>query len=192
MRIVDFLPENFLDIQAHLERGDPVIFPTESSYGFSGRLDNPRVVGRVERIKKRQGKAFLCLVDSYQKMSILADISNISEDLIEESEKTPTTFLLPKSQKFLEKYPEFFPEFERIGIRKALYKPLQGFLAFYQKPVFSTSVNFSGEAPLFTEAKVREKFSQYRDILFVSAGDLPENSPSQIFYVENSGVKKIR
>ena len=192
MRTIDFLPENFPEIRAHIERGNPVIFPTESSYGFSGDISESRVIRRVEKIKNRKNKSFICLVPEFsemQKYTAPENFSYIPEELLEKAHKSPISFLLKKSENFPQ---SFFPSFEKVGIRKTLYKPLQGFLTYYGSPIFSTSANFSGEAPIYKEALIREKFQKFRDILFVSAGNLPENPPSEIINVENSSFTSIR
>lgn len=192
MRTIDFLPENFREIRAYIERGNPVIFPTESSYGFSGSITNPQVLRRVEKIKKRENKSFICLVPEFSDIKTYTDPENFSEipaSLMREAEEKPTTFLLKKSENF----PNiFFPTFEKVGIRKTLYKPLQGFLSYYGKPLFSTSANFSGQPPIYTEQGIQENFEKYRDILFISVGNLEENPPSQIINVENSTCSLVR
>lgn len=192
MKTIDFLPENFPEMKAHIERGNPIIFPTESSYGFSGSIFDPRAIRRTEKIKNRSDKSFICLVPEFSEMKAYTSPENfkqIPEQLLRQAEEYPTTFLLNKSENFPER---FFSDFEKVGIRKTLYKPLQGFLSYYGKPIFSTSANFSGQAPLYHEAQIREKFQKFRDILFVSVGDLDENPPSQIINVENSECTIIR
>jgi len=192
MKTIDFLPENFRDIKSHLDRGNPVIFPTESSYGFSGNIEDIRAITRVEKIKNRKGKSFICLVPEFSDICRYADpenFSDIPDNILKEAQDSPITFLLKKSEFFPK---VFFPSFEKVGIRKTLYRPLQGFLSYYGKALFSTSANFSGEAPIYKANHVQEKFQKFRDILFVSAGNLPENPPSQIINVENSHTTVIR
>lgn len=197
MQILSFLPENFPLIKAHLKRGNVVIFATESSYGISGDIFIPRSIRRAEQIKKRniqekqdeknEKKTFLCIVPEFSDMDKWADTSCITNEMKDEAEKIPTTFLLPKKKDF----PAFFsPGFKKVGIRKTLYKPLQGFLHFYGSPLFSTSANFSGNPPIYSEKVIEETFRKYKDILFVKSGNLPINPPSQIIDVEK-GEKKI-
>jgi L-threonylcarbamoyladenylate synthase len=195
MQTISFLPENFPIIKAHLKRGNAVIIATESSYGFSGDILIPRVIRRVEQIKKRnmddseERKTFLCLVPEFSEMDKWADISDLTQEMKDEAEKTPTTFLLPKTEDF----PAFFsPEFQKIGIRKTLYRPLQGFLHFYGSPLFSTSANFSGDPAVYNEKIIEETFGKYKDILFVKSGNLEKNPPSQIIDVEKGEKKIIR
>ncbi len=192
MKKISFLPEHFKEIALHLKRGGIVIFPTESSYGFSGDLSFSRGIQRVEYIKQRKNKSFLCLVSHFSEMEKWAETKYIPEKFLEEAKKNPCTFVLPKKKIFQETFPNFFPEFLKVGIRKTLYKPLEGFLQFYGDPIFSTSANISGEFPLYSEKKIQEKFSQYRDLLFVSAGNLLENSPSKIIDVEKDALKILR
>ncbi len=186
MKIIPFLPEHFPLIKKYIENGNPVILPTESSYGFSGDIRITRAVTRVEKIKQRDGKAFLCLVSSYddfKKYCKQESIDRISSSLKNEIEDSPTSLLLEKNNIFPS---SFFPSFDKIGIRKTLYKPLQGFLTYYGHALFSTSANISGKLPLYNEKEIIETFQGFRDILFVSAGDLEKNPPSKIIDVENS------
>ena len=140
MKTISFLPENFEEIKGHLKRGNLVVFATESSYGISGDITIPRTIKRAEQIKQRepQKQAFLCLVAQFSEMEKWGDTTFLTPKLKKETEEIPTTFILPKSKIFPKFY---FPSFQKIGIRKTLYKPLEGFLHFYKTPIFSTSAN---------------------------------------------------
>lgn len=189
MKIIPFLPEYFTEISDHLHSGFPVIFPTETCYGFSGNITSSLAVSRVEKIKKRKNKAFLVLAHSFSHISPYADISSIPLEWKEKSEKIPLSFLVKKKEKCPVSY---FSDFPEIAFRVPLYPPLLGFLQFHKIPIFSTSVNISGFSPLYTEEEICSEFGKNTQILFVSVGDLPRNPPSELVRFGIDGVEKLR
>lgn len=190
MKTLSFLPENFSAIIHHLERGLPTILPTETCYGFSGDIFSLRVINRVEEIKGRQKKPFLLLVENIQHMSEYGVTADQNESIIQLSHERPTSFLLPKSPKIPTHY---FPQFPEIGIRICSYKPLQGFLHTYKKPIFSTSANLSGSPEIYDPQYIKKYFHHIPDLLFVNAGVLPKNTPSRIIRIlEDNTFEVIR
>ncbi len=189
MKKLSFLPENFKHISQHLNAGLPVIFPTETCYGFSGNINSITSVLTVEKIKKRKNKAFLILDSSFEKISEYADITNIPQEWRKKSLTTPISFLLPKKENFID---SFFPSFPEVAVRVPVYLPLIGFLQFHKTPIFSTSCNIAGFPPLYNEREVIKQFSHHSQLLFVSAGNLPINPPSQLIKIKNDTIEKLR
>lgn len=190
MQIIPFHPENFKKIQAHMQKGLPVILPTDTCYGFSGYITSEYAISLTERIKGRENKPFLILVENLSTMQKFGNTHLLSESFLQES-SVPTTFLLQKTKKVPSTY---FPAFQEIGIRiPDSFPPLIGFLHFLAEPIFSTSANFTGRAPLYTEESVIMHFSQFPEILFATIGDLPEIAPSSIIRVlSDLEIEKIR
>ena len=190
MRILTFSPENFPQFISHLNAGLPLIFPTDTSYGFSGDPFCESVVKRVEEIKGRQKKPFLLLVADQKHMEEYGDTSPLQPEHFFNAKTVPTTFLLPKTS-ILQKS-SFFPDFQEIGLRIPVFPLLQEFLTPYAKLIFSTSANFSGEPPIFTTAGIVEKFSSLPDVLFADFGNLPVSPPSLILHIQSGQTEFLR
>jgi len=204
MQTLQFLPQNFVEISKHLNRGLPIILPTETSYGFSGNIFSHTAVSAIQKIKERENtkeKAFLVLVDSFESLEQISDITQISTKNREYIKKysdiytkhDATTFILKKNTK---KYPlltNYFTDFTHIGIRVPQYLPLIGFLQSHKKPIFSTSANLAKHPPLYNSADIQKYFKNIPNLLFVDAGDLQKNSPSSIIkFNENGEIIKLR
>lgn len=189
MKTIPFLPEHFQAIKNHLDAGYPIIFPTDTCYGFSGSIFSSGAISIVEKIKGRSEKPFLMLCHSFQDVQNYADAQYITKEWQNKALTEPTTFLLKKHSSFPNNY---FPDFPEIGIRIPLYLPLLGFLQFYDAPIFSTSANFSGEDEIYTEEEIIKNFQNYPHLLFVTAGDLPKNKPSSIVRIEENNVEYLR
>ncbi len=191
MQIIPFHPENFSKIIAHVNAGLPTILPTDTCYGFSGSIFSEYAISLVERIKGRENKPFLILVKDLVDMSKFGNIKNIQSLEKIQKEGTPTTFLLPKTSAIPK---EYFPDFPEIGIRVPIhFPPLLGLLNAYTKPLFSTSANISGFPAIYFESEIIKNFSDFPEILFATAGNLPVVPASSILRLkENGEVEKIR
>lgn len=188
MKTLPFLPHHFAEIKEHLQKGYPVIFPTETCYGFSGDVFSQSAMHFVESIKKRKNNPFLILVKNIEQMQKYARVTN-TEIIKKYSEEKSTSFILPKT----EKIPDFFfPTFSEIGIRIPKYNPLIGFLSFYKSPIFSTSCNISGFAPLYNSKKIQKIFGDTPNLLFCDAGNIEMNPPSRIIKISNETIEIIR
>ncbi len=202
MRTIPFLPQHFREISEHLNRGLPIIIPTETSYGFSGNIFSHTAIHAVELIKnrnKQKQKAFLMLVDSFQTLQEFTDISALSSEnqkYIEEnsqilSQHKPTTFILKKNIKIHPFLQNYFSDFSEIGIRIPQYAPLIGFLKSHKTPIFSTSANLAQHSPIYKSEDIQKYFKHIPNILFVDAGDLDKNPPSSIIKFNENGEKIV-
>ena len=204
MQTLPFLPQNFVEISKHLNRGFPIILPTETSYGFSGNIFSHSAILAIQKIKNRENikeKAFLVLVDSFHTLKKISDITKISPEnkiYIKKysdiyTKHTATTFILKKN---IEEYPllnNYFKDFTHIGIRVPQYLPLIGFLHSHKTPLFSTSANFANSPPLYNSIDIQKYFNNIPNLLFVDAGDLQKNSPSSIIKFNENGERiKLR
>lgn len=186
MKTIPFLPHHFIEIKQHMERGFPIIFPTETCYGFSGDIFSLQAILSVEKIKQRIDNPFLILVEDIKMMGKYGKLEN--KNLIQElSEEKSTSFILPKTKQI----PSFFfPNWKEIGIRIPQYNPLIGFLSFYKKPIFSTSCNITAFPPLYNSNKIKKTFANIPNLLFCDVGDLEINNPSRIIKIERNGEKE--
>ncbi len=158
-----------------LSHGGIVIMPCDTIYGFVGIA--PDTAEKLNRIKKRsQKKGFLQL--------ILSDwLSDFSSKSIEPS----LASLCPGKLTFIVQ--------SRGGATTAVRVPEDPFLVdlleSIGKPLYSTSVNRSGEAILFRSSDIINEFGSEADA-FIDAGDLPNRKPSTIIDITSRPYKIIR
>ncbi|MBN1835485.1 MAG: L-threonylcarbamoyladenylate synthase, partial [Spirochaetales bacterium] len=151
-----------------LARGGVVIMPCDTIYGLIGIA--PDTEASLRRIKGRGEKAFLQLIPS--------------ADWLPDFTASP----LPDA---LRRYwpgalTVIFPGRQPAGGTVALRVPDDGLLLELMKklgrPLFSTSVNRSGEPPLWRIADILERFESLVDLV-VDAGDRPAGVPSTVLDV---------
>ncbi|MBI5414521.1 L-threonylcarbamoyladenylate synthase [Candidatus Peregrinibacteria bacterium] len=191
MKFIPFIPEKFPEIIEKLNAGEVFVFPSDTSFGFSADPFSLEAIRHIQRIKKRdEKKPFLLLVAD---MEMAEKYGEFSEEMrkfaIERWEKTeiPTTILVHKKPVLH----EFFREFPEIGIRVPCDFRIREFLSLWGKPLISTSANISGEAPLFSEKEIQNKFHDHK-IFFTSFGNLSPKPQSEIWKSENTKLVRVR
>lgn len=155
-------PDNFERIIRALADHKVVIMPCDTIYGFVGAV--PETYERIAVLKKRKEKHFLQLIPG-------PDISPYSPDSLPDKLK------------------QFWPAPLTVIVRDyhggtvALRYPdnpfLQKVLTALGCPLYSTSVNISGEPPLNTVAEITEMFGDSVEMI-VDGGSLEKKAPSTI------------
>ncbi len=152
-----------------------VIMPCDTMYGFVGIA--PETEDRLQEIKKREkGKKFLQLI-------LPEWFSAFSSGPVDPS----LCSLCPGKLTFIVKNTE--------GIVAAVRFPKDPFLVdllkTLGKPLYSTSVNRSGEEVLFRSRDIIQEFDGEVDA-FVDVGDFPGRIPSTILDITSRPYKIVR
>lgn len=156
-----------------LKTGGTILYPTDTIWGIGCDATNPEAINKIFEIKKREKtKSMIILVESEKRLQELVDVPEMAWEIIDLSEK-PVTFVydnprgLPK---------ELLAEDGSIGIRLVKDDFCKKLISKLNKPLISTSANFSGEkSPMqfsdinpeilklvdFAVEENREKISQY-------------------------------
>ncbi len=155
--------------------GDVVIMPCDTVYGFVGIV--PSSAERIAEIKGRASeKRFLQLILREWLEKFTND--DIEEELLDMS---------PGKLTFVVKSPEG----GTTAVRFPEDNLLKSILEAAGKPLYSTSVNRSGQSILFRSSDIIREFSG--DVsLFADAGDLPGRIPSTILDVTSRPYKILR
>jgi L-threonylcarbamoyladenylate synthase len=159
-----------------LDRGGIVVAPCDTIYGLLGKA--PETEERLKELKGRQeDRAFLQLIPSPDWLSRFTDMP--FPDVLKGYWPGALTLIFPA----------------RGGGSVALRVPddglLIGVMKRLEKPLYSTSVNISGESELWQSAEISARFAGKVD-LFVDAGDLPGRKPSTILDVTDSPYRLLR
>lgn len=150
-----------LIIQA-LANNEVVIMPCDTIYGLVGAA--PETYSQIAALKKRKEKQFLQLIPS-------SDISPYSPDN------------LPEKVKYFWPAPLTVIVRDYSGGTVALRYPndpfLQKVLSTLQRPLYSTSVNISGEVPLNSVKEIVKVFGESVSLI-VNGGNIQKKTPSTI------------
>ena len=166
-----------LPILTHvLGLGGIAVAPCDTIYGLLGTA--PETEERLKELKGRQeSRAFLQLIASPDWLSRFTDMP--LPDVLKHYWPGALTLIFPA----------------RGGGSVALRVPddrmLIGVMTRLEKPLYSTSVNVSGERELWQSAEISARFAGKVD-LFVDAGDLPGRKPSTILDLTAKPYRLLR
>lgn len=167
-------PINFMeDIIQILKSGGTILYPTDTIWGIGCDATNIEAVNKIFDIKKREkNKSMIILVESEKRLQDLVDVPEMAWEIIDLSEKPVT--IVYENPRGLPK--ELLAEDGSIGIRLVKNDFCKRLITRLNKPLVSTSANFSGEkSPLkfsdispemidlvdYAVEEDREKVSQY-------------------------------
>lgn len=156
-----------------LKSGGTILYPTDTIWGIGCDATNVEAIRKIFEIKKREkSKSVIILVESERRLQELVDVPEMAWEIIDLSEKPIT--IVYESAKNLP--PEILAEDGSIGIRLVKDDFCRQLISKLNKPLVSTSANFSGEkSPMkfsdinpeiislvdFAAEENREKVSEY-------------------------------
>lgn len=140
-----------------MEKGQVIIFPTNTIYGMGCKLYDKVALERIYEIKKRShDKDIPILVSSIVQINVIAKYDSKALKIMQTFWPGPLTVILESTKEFYEKTGD-----KNIAIRiPDHYVALELINNF--GPLRTTSVNISGEPPLNTIKEIRE---QYKDVV---------------------------
>lgn len=130
------------ELVKRLRDGEVILYPTDTIWGIGCDATNEKAIEKIYQIKKREkNKSFIILVETEKRLRELVDVPEMAWEIIDVSEK-PVTIIydsprgLPKS---------LLAEDGTIGIRLVKAPFCKKLISKLNKPLVSTSANFSGE-----------------------------------------------
>jgi L-threonylcarbamoyladenylate synthase len=168
--------------------GKVFIYPTDTIYGFGGNPFDSNVLKRISEIKGRdEKKQFIWLISDFE--NLLNYVEIIFEQYFEFLRKiwpAPVTVILKlneRSSKLLNQ--------DTVGVRIPQNEFCLNLLKEISRPLISTSVNRSGEAPLnHVETIINQYYEAVDAILFHPESS--ENISSTILDLTSNTPKLIR
>ncbi len=131
--------ENIINI---LKSGGTILYPTDTIWGIGCDATNIEAVNKIFDIKKREkNKSMIILVESEKRLQDLVDVPEMAWEIIDLSEKPVT--IVYENPRGLPK--ELLAEDGSIGIRLVKNDFCKKLITKLNKPLVSTSANFSGE-----------------------------------------------
>jgi L-threonylcarbamoyladenylate synthase len=164
-----------------LKSGGTILYPTDTIWGIGCDATNIEAVNKIFDIKKREkNKSMIILVESEKRLQDLVDVPEMAWEIIDLSEKPVT--IVYENPRGLPK--ELLAEDGSIGIRLVKNDFCKKLITKLNKPLVSTSANFSGEkSPL--------KFSDISNEMISLVDYAVEEDRDKVSKYSGSSVIKI-
>ena len=174
-----------------LKSGGTILYPTDTIWGIGCDATNIEAINKIFEIKKREkNKSMIILVESAKRLEDLADVPEMAWEIMDLSEKPVT--LIYDNPKGLPK--EILAEDGSIGIRLVDDLFLKKIITKLNKPLVSTSANFSGEKSPMKFSDISQEIIDAVDFVAEENHDkVSEYSGSSVIRIWNDGrIKVIR
>ncbi len=172
--ILEYTIDRAVDVGNRLKEGQVGIFPCDTIYGLCGTADE-KIAERLYEIKRRpQSKSFITLMTLDQ---VVENGFSVPDDILSRWPAALTAIV-------------FGPDGKNHAIRVPADSFVQDVLAI-SGPIFSTSVNFSGEKSLLTFDDILPVFSDSVDFI-VNAPLIKGGMASTLVDATSSPYKVLR
>lgn len=164
-----------------LKNGGTILYPTDTIWGIGCDATNVEAIQKIFEIKHRdKNKSMIILVENEKRLQSLVDVPEMAWEIIDLSEKPVT--IVYENPKGLPK--EILAEDGSIGIRLVKDDFCKRLISKLNKPLVSTSANFSGE-------KSPMKFSDISQELISAVDFAVEENREKVSQYTGSSVIKI-
>ena len=137
-----------------LKSGGIILYPTDTIWGIGCDATDDEAVMRIFELKNRdQNKPLIILVESEKRLQDLVEVPAVAWDIIDLSEKPIT--IVYDAPKGISK--NLLAEDGSIGIRLVKDEFCKRLISKLNKPIVSTSANFSGEKSPKSFADISQK-----------------------------------
>ncbi len=172
-----------------LKSGGTILYPTDTIWGIGCDATNVQAIQKIFDIKKRdENKSFIILVETVKRLQDLVDVPEVAWDIIDLSEK-PVTIIYEKAEGLPK---ELLAEDGSIGIRLIKDDFCKRLITKMNRPLVSTSANFSGEKSPMKFSDISAEIKNAVDFVVNDPEDkISEFSGSSIIKVWKDGRIKI-
>ena len=137
-----------------LKSGGIILYPTDTIWGIGCDATDDEAVMKIFELKNRdQNKPLIILVESEKRLQDLVEVPAIAWDIMDLSEKPIT--IVYDAPKGISK--NLLAEDGSIGIRLVKDEFCKRLISKLNKPIVSTSANFSGEKSPKSFANISQK-----------------------------------
>ncbi len=152
-----FIMEKAIEI---LKNGGVILYPTDTIWGLGCDATNVEAINKIFEIKNREkNKSMIILVESEKRLQDLVDVPEMAWEIMDMSDKPVT--IVYNNPKGLPK--ELLAEDGSIGIRLVKNDFCKKLISKLNKPLVSTSANFSGEKSPMKFSDISEKMIKLVD-----------------------------
>ena len=174
-----------------LKSGGTILYPTDTIWGIGCDATNIDAIEKIFEIKKREKtKSMIILVESEKRLQDLVDVPEMAWEIMDLSEK-PVTIIYDHPRNLPK---ELLAEDGSVGIRLVKNDFLKKLISKLNKPLVSTSANFSGEKSPMKFLDISQEIVDAVDFVVEENQDkVSEYSGSSIIRVWSDGrIKVIR
>ena len=174
-----------------LKSGGIILYPTDTIWGIGCDATDDEAVMKIFKLKNRdQNKPLIILVESEKRLQDLVEVPAIAWDIMDLSEKPIT--IVYDAPKGIPK--NLLAEDGSIGIRLVKDEFCKRLISKLNKPIVSTSANFSGEKSPKSFADISQKLINEVDAVAEDQKNrVSKWEASSIIRVWNDGrIKVIR
>ncbi len=170
--------QNLIDA---LKSGGTILYPTDTIWGLGCDATNVEAIQKIFEIKKRdRSKSVIILVESEKRLQDLVEVPDIAWEIMDLSEK-PVTLIYDNPRGLPA---ELLAEDGSIGIRLVKDNYLKRLIGKLNKPLVSTSANFSGD-------KSPMRFSDISDEIINAVDAVAEENRDVVSEYTGSSVIRI-
>ena len=181
---------NLSDAVAALERGEVVVYPTETLYGLGADALNVAAVERVFQLKGRDPNNPIPVLIGDREMlgALVAELPPLAEKLMASFWPGPLTLVLPARRDVPR---PLVNSSGGIGVRISSQPIATGLLRALGRPLTATSANPSGQPPARTIQQAKSYFAG-EVACFIDGGELTSKTGSTVVEISANGVRIIR
>ena len=164
-----------------LKSGGTILYPTDTIWGIGCDATNIDAIEKIFEIKKREKtKSMIILVESEKRLQDLVDVPEMAWEIMDLSEK-PVTIIYDHPRNLPK---ELLAEDGSVGIRLVKNDFLKKLISKLNKPLVSTSANFSGE-------KSPMKFSDISQEIVDSVDFVVEENQEKVSEYSGSSIIRV-
>lgn len=178
--------QNLIDA---VQAGGTILYPTDTIWGIGCDANNVDAINKIFEIKKREKtKSMIILVESVKRLQDMVEVPEMAWEIMDLSEKPVT--LIYDNPKGLPR--EILAEDGSIGIRLVKDNYLKKLIGKLNKPLVSTSANFSGEKSPLKFADISPEIINSVDAVAVENHDkISKYAGSSVIRIWNDGRVKV-
>ena len=174
-----------------LEKGETLLYPTDTIWGIGCDATNETAVSKIYRIKERpEDKSFILLVSSEEMLAeYVESVPPTAYDLIRATDDMPLTVIYSKGKNLPL---NVIAKDGSVAIRVTNHPFCKELIARFGKPIVSTSANLSGQAYPLKLSDISDVIVERVDhVAIVEENPLTELRPSRIIKLEADGMFRV-
>jgi len=145
-----------------LKKGGVILYPTDTLWGIGCDATNNRAVQKVIKIKERHDNtSFIILIEKEKRiLDYVKEVPDILWDLLTSLDDTPLTIIYPNAKNLAK---NVAAKDGSVGIRLVKNEFCEKLISKLNKPILSSSANFSGEKTPLMFKNISEKLKKKVD-----------------------------
>lgn len=181
------MQENHLDYVGVLKNGGVVVLPTDTLYGIVGRAENPDVVERIYKIRKRAPqKPCIILISDISELEFFSiNVSKEQEVFLNENWPGQVSVILDCLD---EKFEYLHRGTQALAFRLPKEKDLRSLIS-QTGPLIAPSANVEGFPPAKNITEAKKYFGNLVDV-YVDGGSI-EGKASRIVKLNQDGTSTV-